>query len=237
MRIGTILPVDDVISKIVGTSDDTILINNTPIRKTNTLMVFATHGTKCCCCGIEAAYFLYFENQDKGFLRLMVYRNTRSGNPIFLTKDHIIPKSKGGPNIMMNYQVMCVECNARKQNNINVQQVPVRLYPYLPKNLLQQVSKAHSKQSIDKLDISIHKEYIKWYTKTFHKTVSYSGWVGRIKSHMEIGVHSIMGLDFRKKAFHLAFDQLISEQAKYHHHTNKKSANKIKPAVYFANNP
>lgn len=35
---------------------------------------------------------------------------------ILFTKDHIIPKSKGGKNILSNYQTMCYECNFTKGN-------------------------------------------------------------------------------------------------------------------------
>ena len=31
-----------------------------------------------------------------------------------MTKDHIIPKSKGGKNELSNYQTMCTYCNNEK---------------------------------------------------------------------------------------------------------------------------
>ena len=30
--------------------------------------------------------------------------------------DHIIPKSRNGPNIIENFATMCAECNSRKDN-------------------------------------------------------------------------------------------------------------------------
>ena len=33
-----------------------------------------------------------------------------------MTKDHIIPKSKGGKDILDNFQTMCFECNTKKGN-------------------------------------------------------------------------------------------------------------------------
>lgn len=39
-------------------------------------------------------------------------------NEVLMTKDHIIPKSKGGKNNLSNYQPMCCICNKQKDNNI-----------------------------------------------------------------------------------------------------------------------
>ena len=35
---------------------------------------------------------------------------------VLMTKDHIIPKSKGGKNTLGNYRTMCVQCNMRRGN-------------------------------------------------------------------------------------------------------------------------
>ena len=35
-----------------------------------------------------------------------------------MTKDHIIPKSKGGPDCIENFQTMCEECNKKKKNTM-----------------------------------------------------------------------------------------------------------------------
>lgn len=37
---------------------------------------------------------------------------------ILMTKDHIIPKSKGGKNHLHNYQTMCQFCNSKKSNKM-----------------------------------------------------------------------------------------------------------------------
>lgn len=36
------------------------------------------------------------------------------GRLVLMTKDHIVPKSKGGPNSLTNYQLMCCHCNNLK---------------------------------------------------------------------------------------------------------------------------
>ena len=35
-------------------------------------------------------------------------------NTILFTKDHILPRSKGGKNWLQNYQTMCYNCNQEK---------------------------------------------------------------------------------------------------------------------------
>lgn len=35
-----------------------------------------------------------------------------------MTKDHIIPKSKGGADDISNYQTMCERCNEAKGNRL-----------------------------------------------------------------------------------------------------------------------
>lgn len=35
-----------------------------------------------------------------------------------MTKDHIIPKSKGGIDDLSNYQTMCERCNKEKGNEL-----------------------------------------------------------------------------------------------------------------------
>lgn len=40
--------------------------------------------------------------------------NLYSKSGSLFTKDHIIPRSKGGPNCLSNYQTMCFKCNQKK---------------------------------------------------------------------------------------------------------------------------
>lgn len=78
--------------------------------------LFFTKGTKCACCGIEGKYFAKEKRlKDKSY-HLNLYGVDDNGQEVLITKDHIIPKSKGGKDELDNYQTMCVRCNKRKGN-------------------------------------------------------------------------------------------------------------------------
>lgn len=77
---------------------------------------FFTNGVKCACCGIEGKYFAKERNPNVKRFHLNLYAIDEDGNEIMMTKDHIIPVSKGGKDILENYQTMCMKCNIAKGN-------------------------------------------------------------------------------------------------------------------------
>jgi len=81
---------------------------------------FFTKGYSCCQCGIKGIYFALETTLGSKILKyhLNLYAINKKGEDILMTKDHIIPKSKGGINHLDNYQTMCCNCNAKKGNNI-----------------------------------------------------------------------------------------------------------------------
>lgn len=78
------------------------------------LSTFKQKGTKCVCCGAQAEYFRKTYKFETFHLNLYGIKN---GKELLFTKDHIIPKSKGGRDNLNNLQTMCVECNFKKGNN------------------------------------------------------------------------------------------------------------------------
>lgn len=85
--------------------------------------VFFEHGTDCVECGLKGAYFWLEQNKyqpGKGgaAYHFNLYGVDENGNEVQLTKDHIIPKSKGGKNHISNYQTMCEKCNTAKGNKV-----------------------------------------------------------------------------------------------------------------------
>jgi len=77
--------------------------------------LFKTKGVKCVGCGIEGVFF-GLEQHCRGPHRphFNLYAIDDDGNEVLMTKDHIIPKSKGGKDFLGNLQPMCSRCNARK---------------------------------------------------------------------------------------------------------------------------
>lgn len=79
------------------------------------LILFKNKGVVCVSCGKTGAYFSA-ESPKKG-----VYKNphlnlyTLCGE--LMTKDHILPKAKGGKDHINNYQTMCSSCNSSKADS------------------------------------------------------------------------------------------------------------------------
>lgn len=79
---------------------------------------FFKKGTKCVFCGIEGKYFAKEKvSSDKSY-HLNLYAIDENSNEVLMTKDHILPKSKGGKDEIDNYQTMCIRCNVAKGNNL-----------------------------------------------------------------------------------------------------------------------
>lgn len=82
--------------------------------------VFAKSCT-CVTCGIVGSFMAKEKCsgsslQDKWHFNLYAINN--QGKEVLMTKDHIIPKSKGGPDTLTNYQTMCERCNSKKGNSV-----------------------------------------------------------------------------------------------------------------------
>ena len=86
------------------------------------LRMFATKGTVCVHCGLSGSYFWLEKNKnvpghDAGY-HLNLYGFNKSKIETMLTRDHIIPRSKGGKDILSNLQTLCYPCNAKKADKM-----------------------------------------------------------------------------------------------------------------------
>ncbi len=76
--------------------------------------VFFNKGMTCVKCGLVGKYFALERMPDTNRYHLNLYAVNDEGEEILMTKDHILPKSKGGKNKLENYQCMCCRCNWTK---------------------------------------------------------------------------------------------------------------------------
>lgn len=76
----------------------------------------------CVSCGVVGTYFAKERSVDKRGepttprYHFNLYGIDKNGNEVMLTKDHIVPASKGGKDHLSNYQTMCYTCNQLKGN-------------------------------------------------------------------------------------------------------------------------
>lgn len=79
---------------------------------------FFIKGMTCVECGVQGQYFAKEKHLNDEYYHLNLYGIDQNGEEVLMTKDHIIPKSKGGDNHISNYQCMCTKCNQMKGNHI-----------------------------------------------------------------------------------------------------------------------
>lgn len=85
--------------------------------------LYAEKGTVCVSCGFVGTFFCLEKAAGGGDTRygnyhLNLYGLLPGGGWRMMTKDHIVPRSKGGKNRLENYQPMCERCNHKKGNKV-----------------------------------------------------------------------------------------------------------------------
>jgi len=80
------------------------------------LRPFALHGRQCVCCGKVGNRIIAWEDNGGGLHIDLFVKDSNDKIVAMMTRDHIIPRSKKGPNCTWNYQAMCGKCNTRKGN-------------------------------------------------------------------------------------------------------------------------
>lgn len=78
-------------------------------------------STQCVTCKRNGEHFLLqHEKENQKSAHFNLYGLGIFGEDILFTKDHILPRSKGGKDILENYQTMCYICNKAKGNTTSV---------------------------------------------------------------------------------------------------------------------
>jgi hypothetical protein len=105
-----------------------ITVGGTNIKITSKYHVHIKNNFTCISCGMqgvvyrkEADYHKYRnQSYDNTKFHLNLYGIDSKGKYHLMTIDHIIPKSIGGQNELINYQCMCESCNKEKGNDFNI---------------------------------------------------------------------------------------------------------------------
>jgi len=107
-----------------GTDKLSILLHNCKVKLCSQRYSLFQNQRVCVNCGVEGKVFCLDLprserqrwNKTTNPLRahFNLYGIMSSGRIVMLTKDHIVPSSKGGKCVMSNYQCMCETCNAEK---------------------------------------------------------------------------------------------------------------------------
>lgn len=92
-----------------------IKLLNIPITITRKYLRLMKKYRDCVLCGIEGNYIALESNGSGWHLNVYSYSD---GMHKLMTKDHIIPLSKGGLDSLCNLQVLCIHCNGGKDNKI-----------------------------------------------------------------------------------------------------------------------
>jgi len=94
-----------------------ILIDGELINMASDRYKVFSFNKKCVCCGLEGTIMAIEKGNKDISYHFNMYGFNAEGKEVLFTKDHIIPKSKGGKNNTSNYQTMCIKCNEKKSNN------------------------------------------------------------------------------------------------------------------------
>lgn len=108
----------------------TVMIDGEKIKAlSDRYKLFFSKGYKCVACGIQGDHFVLEKNINDKSYHLNLYATGENNSEILMTKDHIVPKSKGGLNRLENYQVMCTRCNLDKGNAVEPRFETGKWYP------------------------------------------------------------------------------------------------------------
>lgn len=111
-------PVEHILPQIGGMGHRITLDGDRVNVYSTRLLNFKEHGTKCVDCGLEGTYFVKEKAERDPVYHINLYGINGNGKEVLFTKDHIIPKSKGGKDTLKNLQTMCFRCNERKDDTI-----------------------------------------------------------------------------------------------------------------------
>jgi len=123
------MPVDFVLDNFVDLSLDEKSVSKQIFSETLNCMLdvymnsqryilFKFKGCSCVVCGMTATRCELVSGGGNVKRSHWNFIGDLNGVPTVLTKDHIIPLSLGGKDVIENYQPMCMRCNVKKDKRI-----------------------------------------------------------------------------------------------------------------------
>lgn len=115
---------------------------------------FYYKGCTCAKCGLKASYFEKNKMSNEKSYHLNLYGIDENGNEVLFTKDHILPKSKGGEDYITNFQPMCERCNVEKHVDMSAKDKihAVISKPKIIKRLMVNYYKKHPVYEMQKVN-------------------------------------------------------------------------------------
>lgn len=111
------ISINTVFNRLLKNKRVTVKLNNVEYDiKGGSMRYHVFHRSLVCVgCG-KVANIAYVEKShlSEPFPHVNFYYKDDKGRCTLFTKDHIKPKSKGGPNTLENLQTMCTNCNREK---------------------------------------------------------------------------------------------------------------------------
>lgn len=100
-----------------------------PIRLNSLRLQLFKQNLTCVRCQLVGYYFakersIYYDRKGDRYwptshhFHFNLYGTNQHGYEVMLTRDHIHPRSKGGPDELTNLQTMCAPCNSRKKDRL-----------------------------------------------------------------------------------------------------------------------
>lgn len=108
--------IKEIIPLILNDETHTVL-DGTKVKISGLRLNTFTKGTTCVSCGKEGIVFKIAATKVATIKDWHLTLWSKDG--VQMTKDHIIPKSKGGKNSLGNMQCMCSKCNVKKGNTVS----------------------------------------------------------------------------------------------------------------------
>ena len=96
------------------------VMGETVSSKSSRVRCLIQGGGKCVECGLQGSFWAVEKHRVRDPYHINLYGLGKKGKEVMLTRDHIIPKSKGGGDSLINCQVLCSKCNSDKADSIRL---------------------------------------------------------------------------------------------------------------------